>query len=148
MTPESPEVTARRAHLSQCDEPCPGCGYNLRGVTGAVCPECGDFLRWPLREAGGKVHWWVGLAGMTCTYMFLVALAASVLWGDWVLSVIAVLFLVDGPRLLRRWLRNRRAFARLPRHQQQQLAAAWWLAAIFCGLLTFVLLRINLGPHM
>jgi hypothetical protein len=23
------------------DAPCPGCGYNLRGITGSQCPECG-----------------------------------------------------------------------------------------------------------
>lgn len=28
-------------HLSTNDVPCPSCRYNLRGVTTAVCPECG-----------------------------------------------------------------------------------------------------------
>jgi hypothetical protein len=31
-------------HLAQQDIPCPGCGYNLRGLTGECCPECGQAL--------------------------------------------------------------------------------------------------------
>lgn len=34
-----------RLFLAGCDEPCPGCGYNLRGLTGENCPECGEALR-------------------------------------------------------------------------------------------------------
>ncbi|MCC7387843.1 MAG: hypothetical protein IT431_03655 [Phycisphaerales bacterium] len=34
-----------RAFLAECDEPCPACGYNLRGLTGEACPECGEGLR-------------------------------------------------------------------------------------------------------
>lgn len=29
-----------REFLQDRDEPCPGCGYNLRGLQGAQCPEC------------------------------------------------------------------------------------------------------------
>ncbi|MEO1716444.1 MAG: hypothetical protein AAFR76_04970 [Planctomycetota bacterium] len=29
-----------RAYLAERDVPCPRCGYNLRGVTEPVCPEC------------------------------------------------------------------------------------------------------------
>ena len=32
------------AYLAERDVACPGCGYNLRGVTGGVCPECGREL--------------------------------------------------------------------------------------------------------
>ncbi|MCH9058386.1 MAG: hypothetical protein IIB55_07145 [Planctomycetes bacterium] len=34
-----------RAYLGGHDEPCPMCEYNLRGLTGTVCPECGEALR-------------------------------------------------------------------------------------------------------
>lgn len=33
-----------REYLAAHDAPCPGCGYNLRGVTAAACPECGREL--------------------------------------------------------------------------------------------------------
>ncbi|MEL6499418.1 MAG: hypothetical protein AAGJ54_10910 [Planctomycetota bacterium] len=35
-----PDTEQLRAYLADCDVPCPGCGYNLRGVTEPVCPEC------------------------------------------------------------------------------------------------------------
>lgn len=31
---------ALRSFLADRDEPCPNCGYNLRGLQGAMCPEC------------------------------------------------------------------------------------------------------------
>lgn len=34
-----------REYLRRFDTPCPGCGYNLRGLTGEVCPECAQRLR-------------------------------------------------------------------------------------------------------
>jgi hypothetical protein len=34
----SPELL--QAYLADQDVPCPGCGYNLRGLTSGVCPEC------------------------------------------------------------------------------------------------------------
>jgi len=46
MTEETDtRVGMLRAFLAEHDEPCPGCGYNLRGLTGEACPECGEELR-------------------------------------------------------------------------------------------------------
>ncbi len=33
-----------RAFLAERDTPCPGCGYNLRGLAGDRCPECNQGL--------------------------------------------------------------------------------------------------------
>ncbi|MEM8758677.1 MAG: hypothetical protein AAGF47_12970 [Planctomycetota bacterium] len=38
------EAAELRAYLAERDVPCPGCGYNLRGVRETVCPECGDLI--------------------------------------------------------------------------------------------------------
>lgn len=35
---------ALRAFLADRDVPCPGCGYNLRGLTTERCPECAERL--------------------------------------------------------------------------------------------------------
>jgi len=32
------------AYLAARDVPCPGCGFNLRGLAGESCPECGDGI--------------------------------------------------------------------------------------------------------
>ncbi len=34
-----------RQHLADRDLPCPGCGYNLRGLPDPVCPECRQELQ-------------------------------------------------------------------------------------------------------
>lgn len=39
--PKDREADALRSFLANRDTPCPGCGYNLRGLTDATCPECG-----------------------------------------------------------------------------------------------------------
>jgi hypothetical protein len=40
-----PEIDLLRRHLADRDEPCPSCGYNLRGLASAKCPECHLALR-------------------------------------------------------------------------------------------------------
>jgi hypothetical protein len=39
-----------RAYLGTHNAACPICRYNLRGVSGAVCPECGSTLRLALAD--------------------------------------------------------------------------------------------------
>ncbi|MCR9074471.1 MAG: hypothetical protein NXI07_00380 [bacterium] len=38
--PRDPPAEMLMAYLRDHDAPCPVCGYNLRGVTLSVCPEC------------------------------------------------------------------------------------------------------------
>ena len=38
--PRDPSPQMLRAFLAEHDAPCPICGYNLRGVTLDICPEC------------------------------------------------------------------------------------------------------------
>lgn len=39
-----PDSDVLRAFLAETDAPCPLCRYNLRGLTGEHCPECGHKL--------------------------------------------------------------------------------------------------------
>jgi hypothetical protein len=59
----SPSTDAVRAFLAERDRACPGCGYNLRGVEQAQCPECGRGIE---LEVVGKrdrsVLWFLLLA--------------------------------------------------------------------------------------
>lgn len=47
------------AFLADRDETCPVCQYNLRGLTRAVCPECGVALRMGVVAEGGHGASWV-----------------------------------------------------------------------------------------
>lgn len=51
--PGSPPDPLLVQYLSDRDEACPGCGYNLRGLRSAACPECAQelTLRVNLRDA-------------------------------------------------------------------------------------------------
>lgn len=46
MPSEAPtqQADALRGFLAERDVACPGCGYNLRGLTGERCPECNQGL--------------------------------------------------------------------------------------------------------
>ncbi|MGH7244447.1 MAG: hypothetical protein ACREJD_13635 [Phycisphaerales bacterium] len=55
MTPIA-DASALRVFLESRDEPCPSCGYNLRGLASGACPECKHVPRlqllkpdWPSR---------------------------------------------------------------------------------------------------
>ena len=51
------------AYLATHDAPCPGCKYNLRGLRGDSCPECGFGLTLRLysgNESLGGLYWFVG----------------------------------------------------------------------------------------
>lgn len=39
-------------YLRYRDVPCPGCGYDLRGLGGRICPECGAALQLQLVRVG------------------------------------------------------------------------------------------------
>jgi hypothetical protein len=43
-----------RDYLAAHDEPCPHCGYNLRGVEDPRCPECGQALRLAVQGAKAR----------------------------------------------------------------------------------------------
>ncbi|MEM9915072.1 MAG: hypothetical protein AAF911_08930 [Planctomycetota bacterium] len=74
--PEAPEPTESSkptldprltAVLAEREVPCPACGYNLRGLRQASCPECGEAVTWDAllnRETGVSLAWVVGLIGL------------------------------------------------------------------------------------
>ncbi|MBL1217397.1 MAG: hypothetical protein D8M59_07860 [Planctomycetes bacterium] len=47
------------AFLAERDEPCPKCGYNLRGCTSTKCPECGTTVKLVIKQAYWSPAAWV-----------------------------------------------------------------------------------------
>ncbi len=65
MSDEAAQLELLRAYLRAQDCACPGCGYNLRDLTSAVCPECGDALTLRLALEEPRLRSWIaGLVGL------------------------------------------------------------------------------------
>jgi len=58
MSEDAPNLL--RAFLTGRDAPCPFCQYNLRDLTGDVCPECGERLILAVRPAESRLGLWIG----------------------------------------------------------------------------------------
>jgi hypothetical protein len=56
-----PDSDLVRMHLAFRDVPCPHCGYNLRGLAAAQCPECSTPLRLTIAP-DDSATWPAGLA--------------------------------------------------------------------------------------
>ncbi|MEZ6318559.1 MAG: hypothetical protein R3B49_07385 [Phycisphaerales bacterium] len=145
-----PELTA---YLADRDVACPKCRYNLRGVTGGVCPECGVGLTTNLTIPGfgdavkanrlalllASVGWVLCAAAGWMAMSVLLAISKyyfpeSVTWHDyaqkWLLSGGVVVFAVV--MFLRRRGMGVRMMARRPP------SARPWPPSVFYILLAFV----------
>jgi hypothetical protein len=147
-SPNRPELL--RTFLAEADVPCPGCGYNLRGLTGQTCPECSQALALRVGLIDGQMRLYMtGLVGLAAGSGFsglllLYALVRTWLGGGpggfWLLFVVITLVgaLVESA-CLAAWLRLGRRLRRLPAGPRVGLAALAWVLT-FANLGTFVLM--------
>lgn len=125
--PASEDASRLAAFLATRDEPCPGCGYNLRGLTGTSCPECKQHLMLHVGLTEPDIGRWLAcfvplmMVGGTFVVVLLVALAISFMTGlpsqsEWRLFIlypvlIAGLFVPPTTSLMtsrgRLWLRRK-----------------------------------------
>jgi hypothetical protein len=90
--PETGESPVRE-FLAGRDAPCPGCGYNLRGVAASECPECGqlldiDDLKWGRSAPDAEAQ---------CLVLSAFALTLASLW---IVGCIIAVILGRFPRIL------------------------------------------------
>jgi hypothetical protein len=128
-----------RAFLAESDAPCPVCGYNLRGLREAACPECGDPLELALSRRAPKHGAYtcaVMPLGMAAAFSILLTVAEGVygredsLHGDWKdMGIYTVVAGVYGAGTLALWHAEERILRmRLPR--LRELCFCVWGAAI------------------
>ncbi|MFM9994982.1 MAG: hypothetical protein ACKVU4_04185 [Phycisphaerales bacterium] len=130
-----------REFLGSRDAPCPGCGYNLHGLTGDRCPECNEELRLQVGLVEPKLaSFLTGLIGLACGAGFFGVLVVwiGVLWfrsrggpGRRELVVGLVGLIVQGVALfLWLWLRPR--VRGLPLAVRVSQALACWVLTAVC----------------
>ena len=124
------------AYLGGHDEPCPMCEYNLRGLTGTVCPECGEALRLRVSLSEPKMAAYlcglIGLsAGVGFSGIFLVfGVVSLLLYGSgggflWIFVALVSQFVIEGLAIWA-WLVRRSWIRRRSRGQRWALAVAAW----------------------
>ncbi len=138
--------------LAHRDAPCPGCGYNLRGLREPRCPECNQPLRMSVALVEPALGLWLaavlglGAVGAGALFMLLGVVILSVSESRWrwprgeefVLLVLipAAVLVVDGLAVW--WLgarRGRRWFRSLTMTRRAWVAAACWglSLSVFAG---------------
>ena len=139
-----------RDHLAGHDELCPMCEYNLRGLTGTVCPECGEALRLRVSLSEPKMAAYLcGLIGLSVGVGFSVIIlmfgvVGTLLYGsgggffDWMLVALVSQFVIEGLAMWL-WLVRRSWIRRRSRGQRLALVAAAWGCTIGFTMLFFTM---------
>ncbi|NUQ67936.1 MAG: hypothetical protein HUU18_06620 [Phycisphaerales bacterium] len=87
MSQPPPADPALALYLAERDIPCPNpaCGFNLRGLAGSACPECGHELQIGLRGPGElfRVRVWVYALALSTTVVSLLCFGFTVTNGLW-----------------------------------------------------------------
>src|SRR5665213_3310054 len=135
------ETNLLREYLTNADVPYPGCGYNLRGLPGAQCPECGDEIKLQIGLAeprlAANIAGLIGLAagggfnGLLLIYIFIERVFLSAFIGSDLtfLRINVGGFCVEGFALFL-WLRYWRHIRRQPSEQRWLLVGSCWLLTL------------------
>jgi hypothetical protein len=136
-------------YLADREEPCPNCDYNLRGLTGGTCPECGLELMLRVGLVEPRLALWLaGLVPLAMTFglgslMLAVAVAYSAMrrggpdgafWPYFIgMSIVSGLALLI-------WMRGRSRFRRQTLPIRVGLVGFCWVlaAAAVLGSVIFI----------
>jgi len=138
------------AFLQHRDEPCPVCGYNLRDLTGEVCPECRHHLRLTVGAHHVRFGWFLltvtpslfcGLCAVLLLAVILVSLAAGARPVPPGIYLIELLGFVSVAAALPLLIYRHRFIRLRPRVQRTAAFAAWAIHALpFLALLLLLYL--------
>ncbi len=134
------EAELLRGWLSSRDVPCPVCGYSLRSIQSATCPECGARLDVRVGSTDLRIGLWLagvislslamGFVGLL-TILFIVPFLAAGLGLSIGLPVVAIstIITVSYMLVLLRLIRNRKKFWSKPRKAQKASVVLYILAS-------------------
>lgn len=136
QTPMENDADLLKALLARRDLACPSCGYNLRGVAGPNCPECGIRLELRLGvEPRADRAFLTGLIGLSGAlgFSWLLTLWATIKSAEWIAVEVRLYLVLGGSTLaalvfLLAWFRLRGWLSR-------QSAAKRWTLALLCWIL-------------
>lgn len=125
------------AFLADRDLPCPRCGYNLRGLTGGRCPECGDPLRLQVSLIEPRMGAYIsllvacciGLGGSGLFGLLGLRAAPTSWWAQWSARLLLLQFAVSAIALFIVLIRRRR-LRRASTLVQCLVSLAAWIVVI------------------
>ncbi len=131
-----------QSFLADRDAPCPGCAYNLRGLTTDRCPECNQHLVLRVNLAEPRLGSWLsGMVGAACgagfngLLLFYVGIMMVRESGRGLRGVLGPFLVVNCTGLvimalvLLAWIRGRAKFRRAPTPIKAMLIMGTWLLA-------------------
>ncbi len=134
------EAELLHAWLSSRDVPCPVCGYSLRSIESATCPECGAQLDVRVGSTDLRIGLWlVGVISLTLALGFVGLLTILVVVPVLVaglglaigLPIVAIITVMTVGYMLALWrlIRRRKKFWSKPRKAQKVSVVLYILAA-------------------
>jgi hypothetical protein len=136
-----------REHVADRDVSCPGCGYNLRGLTWPVCPECKQDLELRVGLVEPKIGAFVtGLIALAGGIGFHGVLMAYSLWLRAMRAPVGMprdsLFVIGGSILffaiaMTVWIWRRRSLRRLSTPARWALVIGMWVLFVASAVLLF-----------
>lgn len=122
-------------YLSSNDAPCPVCGYNVRGLTRPVCPECRHRLRLTVGASDVSLKWFLaaivpGVFSGIAAMFLAIPIIVSPLTGNggapgFIIATDTFGFLSGGFALL--MMARRKRIVAMPARSQAWLAAIVWM---------------------